>query len=113
MDEHNRVMGMIRILLLGLCIVVLTGAWCQHSHKCHQPIHQIIVEPNDIPSVREIQQRLKATEIARYDPGPIDGRLGGPDSLTRTAWEYYTCDQYAKVEFENVRSTKNTGRAVR
>ena len=98
-------MKMIRVLLLGIAGIVLYAAWCQHSHRCHRPIehHITIMDVNDIPSVREIQRRLKATGKARYDPGPIDGDVGGPDSQMRTAWQYYIDDQYENGVFKDVR----------
>ena len=59
-------------------------------------VHKIImvVDPNTIPSIREIQQRLKDTGKPRYDPGKIDGRIS-LTGKTQEAWNNYTCDQYA------------------
>jgi len=54
-----------------------------------------VQDPNCIPSVMEIQQRLKDTGIARYDPGKVDGI---PGKMTVTAWDNHTCDRFAKGE---------------
>lgn len=53
-------------------------------------------DPN-IPSQREIQQRLTDFNDPRYDPNGVDGWIG---TDSRTAWDNYTKDQYAIREFE-------------
>ena len=50
-----------------------------------------IIDPN-IPSAREIQQRLKDLNDPRYDPGPIDG-IPGPKMIR--GWDNLIIDRYA------------------
>jgi len=53
----------------------------------------IVIRSNsEIPSIEEIQKRLSACGNDRYDPGPIDGKIG---PRTIRAWRNYIFDQYA------------------
>ena len=90
----NKAMSMIRFLLVGIGCIVLVAMWC---HIQSQPIVKLVPVQSPIPSVRQIQQRLKDTGKERYDPGPIDG-IPGPNTIT--GWNNYTKDQFAKGEFE-------------
>ncbi len=69
-------------------------------------IHKIIkvVDPNEIPSAREIQERLKALGNPRYDPGKIDG-IPGPKMIR--GWDNYVMDRYAKKCFEGENHVTN------
>ena len=53
----------------------------------------------EIPSIRQIQQRLKDTGKKRYDPGKIDGKISLTGE-TQKAWNNHTKDQFAIKEFE-------------
>ena len=80
------------IMLLLIIIVVILSI----SHvKPRKPVVKLVPVQAPIPSVREIQQRLKDTGIARYDPGKVDGI---PGKMTVTAWDNHTCDRFAKGE---------------
>ena len=92
----NRVMGMIRIFLVGIGCIVLIAMFCIIKTQKHVRIIRI-PDPNYIPSARQIQQSLKDLDNPRYDPGPIDG-IPGPKMIT--GWDNYVCDQYAKRSIE-------------
>jgi hypothetical protein len=53
----------------------------------------------DIPSIRQIQQRLKATGKKRYDPGKIDGKIS-LTGQTQKAWNNFTKDKFAIKTFK-------------
>jgi len=89
-----KIMAMVRVLLVGIGFVVMVGIYC-HS-KFQEPQVIYIQDPN-IPSQREIQQRLENLGNPRYDPNGVDGWIG-KDS--RTAWDNYTKDQHAKRAIE-------------
>ena len=76
-------------IVVGLMFIGLVGSFCALSTR-PQPIESI-------PSIRQIQQRLKATGKKRYDCGKVDGKFG-PDTVK--AWNNYTFDQFANKEFE-------------
>lgn len=59
-------------------------------------VYVYVQDPN-IPSAREIQQRLKDLNDPRYDPGPIDG-IPGPKMIT--GWDNLIKDRYAKRAIE-------------
>ncbi|KKL62609.1 hypothetical protein LCGC14_1065730 [marine sediment metagenome] len=87
----NKVMSMVRVLLVGFGCVVLIGMYCIiQTQKQVKTIR--VPDPNFIPSARQIQQSLKDLDDPRYDPGPIDG-IPGPKMIE--GWDNYTCDQYA------------------
>ena len=73
-----------------LIIIIVVGVL---SIVTNRPEPQIIYfqDPN-IPSAKEIQQRLRELGNPRYDPGKIDGIIG---SKSRMAWDNYICDQFA------------------
>jgi len=92
----DRVMAMVRVLLVGIGCIVLVAMYC--IIQTQQQVKIIRVpDPNYIPSAREIQERLTALGNPRYDPNGIDGVIG-KDS--RTAWDNYICDQYANRAME-------------
>ena len=78
-------------IILIMAVVVLSVAYV---HERRKPIVKLVPvqDPNYIPSVREIQQRLKDTGKPRYDPGKIDG-IPGPDTMT--GWNNLIKDRYA------------------
>lgn len=80
--------------LLIIAVVVLSVAYVNEIKK---PIVKLVPVQSPIPSVREIQQRLKDTGKERYDPGKIDG-IPGPNTIT--AWDNLIEDRYAIREFE-------------
>lgn len=57
-----------------------------------KPKFVYIPDPN-IPSVHDIQRRLKALDDPRYDPGKIDGILG-PNTME--GWNNLIKDRHAK-----------------
>lgn len=79
--------------ILIMLVVVLSVAYV-NNHK--KSVVVFVPDPN-IPSQREIQQRLEDLDNPRYDPNGVDGWIG-KDS--RTAWDKYTCDQHAKRAVE-------------
>jgi hypothetical protein len=83
--------------ILIIVIVVGSVAYVKNLADSRKPIVKIIrvPDPNHIPSAREIQQRLKDTGKERYNPGKIDGIIG-VQTKSQTAWDNYTCDQFAK-----------------
>ena len=87
----NRVMAMVRVLLVGIGCIVLVAMYCIIQTRQQVKIIRI-PDPNCIPSAKEIQERLTALGNPRYDPNGIDGVIG-KDS--RTAWDNYICDQQA------------------
>ena len=76
------------LLFFGFCIGIVVAIPPRES--------KAIPDPN-IPSQREIQQRLEDLGNPRYDPNGVDGWIG-KDS--RTAWDNYTKDQHAKRAIE-------------
>ena len=61
-----------------------------------ETVYVYVQDPN-IPSAREIQQRLKDLDDPRYDPGPIDG-IPGPKMIT--GWDNLIKDRYAIRDIE-------------
>ena len=92
----DKVIGMIRVLLVGIGFIVLVAMYC--IIKTQES--KIIQEPNYIPSAMEIQKRLKDLGEERYDPGKIDGVIG---RQSQKAWDNYECDKQAKKEFNESR----------
>ena len=88
-----KVMSMIRVLLVGIGFIVLMGMYCYIQFQEPQIVY--VADPNYIPSVMEIQQRLKDLNEPRYDPGKVDGI---PGKMTVTAWDNFVCDRFAKGE---------------
>ena len=82
-------------LAVAALIVVCIGQYCALAHKECPTV--IIIK--DIPSIREIQQRLKSTGKKRYNPGVIDGKIS-LTGQTQKAWNNYTCDQFANQTFK-------------
>lgn len=79
--------------IVGFSFIVAVGLYCARAQA---PTIVYVQDPN-IPSTREIQQRLKEMGIERYDPGKIDGVIG---KNSRKAWDNYICDQHAKRTFK-------------
>jgi len=90
----------IRTLLVGIGIIVLVGIYCIIQTQKSKVVYIYFPDPN-IPSAREIQQRLEDIGNPRYDPKGVDGIIG-KDSIK--AWDNYTCDQYAKRAIEGNRN---------
>lgn len=88
----NKIMSMIRVLLVGFGCVVLIAMYCIIQTQKQVKIIRI-PDPNYIPSQREIQQRLTDLGKPRYDPNGVDGWIG---TDSRKAWDNYECDQHAK-----------------
>lgn len=82
--------------ILIIAVVVLSVAYVKERRE---PVVKLVPVQSlsYIPSVREIQQRLKDTGKPRYDPGPIDG-IPGPNTVT--GWNNHTKDQFAKRDIE-------------
>ena len=92
----NKVMSMVRVLLVGFGFVVLVAMYC--IIQTQQTVKIIrIPDPNYIPSARQIQQQLKDLDNPRYDPGPIDG-IPGPKMIR--GWDNLIIDRYAKRAIE-------------
>ena len=70
-----------------------------YRNYCLRQAKPVQVENEYIPSAHQIQQRLKETGNPRYDPGKIDGVIG-INTKSQTAWDNFTCDQFAKREIE-------------
>ena len=81
-------------IVFGILVIVIIAQHCAIKAPSSSVSGQTIVE---IPSIRQIQQRLKDTGKKRYDPGPIDN-IPGPRFMT--ALEKYKCDEFAIKEFE-------------
>ena len=79
-----------------ILIVVITVSALSIAVNLAEP-KIVYVEEINIPSVNDIQRRLKALEDPRYDPGPIDG-IPGPNTVS--GWDNYTKDQHAKRAIE-------------
>lgn len=84
-------------IVVAVMAVVIIAQHCAIKAPSELPSVQTTEKVIDIPSIRQIQQRLKDTGKKRYDCGKVDGKFG---SKTRQALENYKCDQFAKVEFE-------------
>ena len=89
----DKLMGMVRVLLVGIGFIVLVAMYC--IIKTQES--KIIQDPNYIPSAMEIQQRLKDLNEERYNPGKIDGVIG---KQSQAAWDNYECDRFAREEFK-------------
>ena len=94
----DKVMGTIRVLLVGFGCIVLIAMFCIIQTQKQIKIIRV-PDPNHIPSAREIQQRLKALDNPRYDPGKIDGRIG-INTKSQKAWDNLIKDRYAKKAIE-------------
>ncbi len=92
----NKVMSMVRVLLVGFGCVVLIGMWCIIQTQKQVKIIRV-PDPNHIPSARQIQQRLTDLDKPRYDPKGVDGVIG---DKSQKAWDNYICDRYAKRSIE-------------
>ena len=79
-----------------ILIVVITVSALSMAVNLAKPKVIYIQDPN-IPSQREIQQRLEDLGDPRYDPNGVDGWIGAD---SRTAWDNYVCDQHAKRAVE-------------
>ena len=84
-----------------LIIIIVVGVLSIVTNRSEPQI--IYIEEINIPSVHDIQRRLKALNDPRYDPGKIDGIIG---SKSRTAWDNYTCDQFAIRAIEGNKNDK-------
>ena len=90
----SKVMSMIRILLVGIGCIVLVAMYCIIQTQKAQVVY---IFDTNIPSAFEIQQKLKDLNDPRYDPGKVDGVIG---KKSITAWDNFTCDQFAKQALE-------------
>jgi len=79
--------------IVGLSFVVAVGLYCARSTAPKV----VYIQKLEIPSIKEIQRRLKELDKPRYDPGKLDGIVG---KQTQTAWNNYECDRQAKKCFE-------------
>lgn len=84
--------------ILIIAVVVLSVALVKERRE---PIVKLVPVPvqGDIPSQREIQQRLTDLDKPRYDPNGVDGWIG---TDSRTAWDNYICDRFAKRDIEGM-----------
>lgn len=85
--------NLIRTILVFIGFCVLGTAY---MNKPSKPVHIIRVyvpDPNYIPTIEQIQQALKNTGNERYDPGPIDNKVG---PKLKNGWENYCIDVIAK-----------------
>jgi hypothetical protein len=82
--------------ILIIAVVVLSVAYVNERKST---VVKFVPVQGDIPSQREIQQRLTDLDNSRYDPNGVDGWIG---TESRTAWDNYTCDQFAKRDFEGM-----------
>ncbi len=83
------------LTLLILAVVVLSVAYV---NEIKEPVVKLVPVQSDIPSAREIQQRLKDTGKPRYDC-KVDG-IVGPETIK--AWDAYIMDRYAKKAFKRI-----------
>jgi peptidoglycan hydrolase-like protein with peptidoglycan-binding domain len=81
-------------IVFGALVIVVIAQHCAIKAPSSPISGQTTIE---IPSIRQIQQRLNATGKKRYDPGKVDGKFG---SKTRQALENYKCDEFAINELE-------------
>ncbi len=58
-----------------------------------QQKQQLATAQHYVPSYTELQERL--VYHGYLEPNDVDGDIGGPDSVTRTAWGRYTGDWFA------------------
>ena len=93
----NKLMGMVRVLLVGIGCIVLVAMFCIIKT---QEANIVYIQDQNIPSAMEIQQRLKDLNEERYNPGKIDGVIG---KQSQKAWDNYECDKQAKKEFNESR----------
>ena len=94
------IVGFLLIMTIGLH---LKNIQLRSMIPAPQPTQEAITTPDkQIMSIREMQTFLRDTGNPRYDIGPkgVDGKLGGPESATRKAWDNYICDRQASKEFE-------------
>ena len=81
-------------IVVGALIIVVIAQYCYIKAPSLPVCGQTIVE---IPSIRQIQQRLNATGKKRYYCGKVDGKFG---ANTRQALENYKCDEFAIKTFK-------------
>ena len=81
-------------IVVGVLVIVVIAQHCAIKAPSSPVSEQT---PDEIPSIRQIQQRLNATGKKRYDCGKVDGKFG---ANTRQALENYKCDEFAIKEFE-------------
>lgn len=85
----KKIRGTFFCIVFGALVIVVIAQHCAIKAPSLPVSGQTIVE---IPSIRQIQQRLKATGKKRYDCGEVDGKFG---AKTRQALENYKCDEMA------------------
>ncbi len=86
------------VFLIFLPTIALLG-YLGYLYQPYEPIVKLVPVQSPIPSIREIQQRLKDLDNPRYDPGKIDGKIS-LTGKTQKAWNNYICDQFAKRAIE-------------
>lgn len=89
-DDLSRAGKTIAIMILVIFVISI-------GMNLAKPKVVYIPDPYCIPSQREIQQRLTDLDNLRYDPNGVDGVIG---TDSRTAWDNYICDRYAKKAVE-------------
>jgi hypothetical protein len=81
-------------------LVIVCGCLFLYSQRSIKPSNSPVsvqtAPEREILSIRELQQALNDLGHSRYYCGEVDGKLGGPDSKTRTAWNNYICDRNYK-----------------
>lgn len=90
-DEKMKTISKMFIILIAFCVFGTA-----YMNKPSKPVHIIRVyvpDPNYIPTIEQIQQALKNTGNERYDPGPIDNKVG---PKLKNGWENYCIDVIAK-----------------
>lgn len=76
------------LLNIGALIIFLAAGIGIGLTARRKPVVKLV----QIPSQREIQQRLTDLDKPRYNPGKVDGVIGAE---SRKAWDNYECDQFA------------------
>lgn len=92
----DKVKTFIRTTLVFIAFVALGTAYMNERKRPIVNINVCIPDPNFIPAIEQVQQALKNKNNSRYDPGPIDGKVG---PLLKDAWENWEIDKHAIKEF--------------
>ena len=86
-------MSLIRTTILGICIVMAIGLYCNMAHKAtDRPQEAITVVKRGIMSIRELQTFLNEKGHSRY-ACKVDGKMG---KETQRAWDNWICDRHYK-----------------
>lgn len=79
------------LILIAFCVFV-TSYYFKPCPVVHV-IRVYVPDPEYIPTIEQIQQALKNTGIERYNPGPVDNKVG---PQLKSGWENYCIDVIAK-----------------